>query len=31
MAHKLMKNGLLWVGKGMERVKRLGLTAEQKN
>lgn len=29
MAHKLMKNGLLWAGDSLERVKRLGLTAER--
>ncbi len=29
MAHKLMKNGLLWAGEGKERAEKLGLTTER--
>ena len=29
MAHKLMKNGLLWAGESMERVRKLGLTTDR--
>ncbi len=29
MAHKLMKNGLLWAGESKERVQKLGLTDER--